>query len=94
MLSSVLSSEKAIRVNIAIMRTFVALRRYALETSQLTEKIADLERKYDKEFADINEVLKFLGEENQQRADEIATLQPASPQPPDWSDRPRIGFKP
>ena len=94
MLSSVLNSEKAIRVNIAIMRTFVALRRYALEHSQLAEKIAELEKKYDKEFADINEVLKFLGEENQQRTDEIATLQPDPPQPPDWSERPRIGFKP
>ena len=93
MLSSVLNSEKAIRVNIAIMRTFVALRRYALTYSELAEKIAELERKFEKEFSDINEVLKFLAEENQQRTDDIAALQSDPPRPPDWTDRPRIGFK-
>lgn len=93
MRSGILNSERAIRVNIAIMRTFVALRRYALTYSELVEKIADLERKFEKEFSDINEVLKFLGEENQQRSDEIAALQSTPPQSPDWSDRPRIGYK-
>lgn len=93
MLSSVLNSERAIRVNIAIMRTFVALRRYALTYSELAEKIKELEQKFEKEFSDINEVLKFLAEENQQHTDDIAALQADTPHPPGWNERPRIGFK-
>lgn len=41
----------------------------------------------------INEVLRWLGEENQMRADEIAALQPDKENPGDWQNRPRIGFK-
>lgn len=86
MLSSVLRSEKAIQVNIAIMRSFVALRRYALT-------YAELETRFEREFADVHEVLRWLGEENQARANEIAALQHEEPQPRDWQNRPRIGFK-
>ena len=70
MLSSVLRSEKAIDTNVAIMRAFVALRRYAMTFDELAAKIIS----HDKELADINEVLRWLGEENQARADEIKAL--------------------
>lgn len=93
MLSSVLKSEAAIQVNIAIMRAFVAVRRYALTYSELAQKIAELEARSEQEFADVNEVLKWLGEENQARADEIKVLQAGDAQPDDWQNRPRIGFK-
>lgn len=93
MLSSVVRSEKAIQVNIAIMRTFVALRRYALTYAELSENITRLEAKFEKEFADIHEVLKWLGEENQSRANEIAALQTEKPRVDGWENRPRIGFK-
>lgn len=86
MLSSILKSRKAIQVNIAIMRAFVEFRRYALTYTEL-------EAKFEKEFADIHEVLKWLGEENQARADEIAALQTENPRTEDWQNRRLIGFK-
>jgi len=47
MLSSVLNSERAIRVNIMIMRAFVKLKEFLLTHKDLAEKIAALEKKYD-----------------------------------------------
>ena len=94
MLSTVLNSETAIRVNIAIMRAFVALNRYALTYAELSLKIAEMEARMGRELADINEVLRWLGEENQARYDEIQTLQTEDEPPADtWHNRPLIGFK-
>ena len=90
MLSSVLRSEKAIHVNIAIMRAFVAMRRFALTFSELAEKVAELERTQQADMADVNEVLRWLGEENQARASEIAALEPT---PKAWEARRAIGFQ-
>jgi adenine specific DNA methylase Mod len=50
MLSSVLNSEHAIRVNIAIMRAFVQLRRRLATHEDLARKLAELEKKYDAKF--------------------------------------------
>jgi len=50
MLSSVLRSQRAIDVNIAIMRTFVRLRRISLSHEELARKLSALERKYDSQF--------------------------------------------
>jgi len=93
MLSSVLHSKKAIQVNIAIMRAFVEFRHNAFTYAELIQKIADLEIKFEREFADIHEVLKWLAEENQSRSDEISALQNSPPPPDDWHNRPRIGYK-
>jgi len=60
MLSSVLKSDKAVQVNIAIMRTFIAIRQYALNYQDLKEKIEAIESKYDKSFEDINHALNYL----------------------------------
>lgn len=92
MLSGVLNSPKAIQVNIAIIKVFMALRRYALTFVELAQKIADLESKFDREFADINEVLKWLGEENQARANEIKALE-TDDKKSGWQNRSPIGFK-
>ena len=43
MLSSVMRSDKAISVNIAIMRAFVFMRQYALTHKDLTDKLKELE---------------------------------------------------
>ena len=51
MLSSVLRSEQAIKVNIAIMRAFVQLRRFINDYSDLVEKINRMEEQYDQQFA-------------------------------------------
>ena len=63
MLSSVLNSDKAIEVNIAIMRTFVLIRQHALHYKDLHEKLQKLEKKYNKNFKEIYHALNLLLEE-------------------------------
>jgi hypothetical protein len=53
MLSSVLRSSRAVEVNIAIMRTFVQLRRLMDGNAELARKIESLEKKYDEKFATV-----------------------------------------
>ena len=60
MLSSVLRSERAVEVNIAIMRTFVQLRRLMDTNRDLARKIEKLEEKYDEKFAVVFEAIKQL----------------------------------
>ena len=60
MLSSVLNSERAILVNIQIMRAFVVLRRTALTYIGLKRKIEAMENKYDGNFKVVFEALKQL----------------------------------
>lgn len=63
MLSSVLRSPRAIEVNIAIMRTFVQLRRLMDSNALLAEKIESLERKYanhDQQFQIVFDAIKRL----------------------------------
>lgn len=60
MLSSVLNSERAIQVNIQIMRTFTKLREMLTIHRELREKIEKLEKKYDKQFRIIFDVMKKL----------------------------------
>ncbi len=63
MLSSVLRSPRAVEVNIAIMRTFVQLRRLMDSNQLLAEKIDNLERKYaehDQNFTLVFDAIKQL----------------------------------
>ena len=63
MLSSVLNSERAIEVNIAIMRAFVRLREIMSTHKDLARKLADLERKlgeHDEKFAVVFEAIRQL----------------------------------
>jgi hypothetical protein len=64
MLSGILNSEVAINVNIAIMRTFVMIRRFAIEHKELNFKLLEMESKYEKQFSDIYEALNFLNIED------------------------------
>lgn len=66
MLSSVLKSEKAIEVNIAIMRAFVFIRKFALSHKELTEKLLELEKKYDMHFKDVYEAINYLMQKDYQ----------------------------
>lgn len=50
MLSSVLRSQRAVEVNIAIMGTFIQLRRLMDSNRELAREIRDLEKKYDGQF--------------------------------------------
>jgi ORF6N domain-containing protein len=60
MLSSVLRSSRAVEVNIAIMRTFVQLRRLMDTNRDLARKIDALERKYDEQFSVVFAAIKEL----------------------------------
>jgi hypothetical protein len=79
MLSGILNSEKAIEVNIAIMRAFVFMRQYALTHKDLTEKLQELENKYDKQFKDVYEAISFLLQKDNQETEQ--------------KQRKRIGYK-
>ena len=60
MLSSVLNSERAINVNIQIIRTFTKLREMIESNKDLKEKMEDLEKKYDKQFHIVFDAIKRL----------------------------------
>ena len=79
MLSSVLNSEKAIQINIAIMRTFVRIKQVLATHKELAEKLKELEQevgKHNKLIIEIFEIIKQL------------TQPPILPKP-----KPQIGFK-
>ena len=80
MLSSILNSEKAIDVNIAIISTFVLVKQSVLDYKDLSENLKKLERKSIKNFKEIFTALNYLITTKQ----EEKTLK----------DRKRIGFKP
>ena len=67
MLSSVLRSPRAVEVNIAIMRTFVQLRRLMDSNRDLARKIESLERRYDEQFATVFDAIKRLIAEDDSR---------------------------
>lgn len=60
MLSSVLRSERAIQVNIAIMRAFVRLRELIGSNKILSRRLAELEKKYDAQFRVVFEAIREL----------------------------------
>lgn len=60
MLSSVLNSKRAIAMNVAIMRTFIALRRLAKNYSTIVAKLKEMEGKYDKQFKEVYELIHAL----------------------------------
>lgn len=62
MLSSVLSSPRAVQVNIAIMRAFVQLRQMAGDHKDLLRKVNEMERKYDDQFKVVFSAIKRLME--------------------------------
>ena len=79
MLSSILKSKKALEVNISIMRAFVFVRQYALSHKDLTNKLKKMERKYNRRFKDVYEVMNYLLQKDKQETEQ--------------QKRKRIGFK-
>lgn len=79
MLSGILNSDKAIDVNISIMRAFVLIRHFALSHKELTAKLKKLETKYNKQFKDVYEALNYLIQKDKQEVEQ--------------RERKRIGFK-
>jgi hypothetical protein len=60
MLSSVVHSNRAIHVNIEIMRAFVRLRQLLASNTELSRKLAALERKYDAQFKVVFDAIREL----------------------------------
>jgi len=79
MLSSVLNTDRAIEVNISIMRAFVMMRQWALTHQELSARLDALEQQYGQKFSDIEQVLNFLIQKDQKKAQQ--------------QQRDRIGFK-
>ena len=79
MLSSILRSKKAIQVNITIMRAFVFIRKYTLSHKDLTDKLKEIENKFDRQFKDVYEAINFLLQKDKQETQQ--------------KERKQIGFK-
>ncbi len=77
MLSTVLNSERAIQVNITIMRSFVKLREVLLTHKELAQKLEELERKYQLHETDIQVIFEAIRK---------------LLEPPDEPPRPRFGM--
>jgi phage regulator Rha-like protein len=60
MLSSVLNSDRAIEVNVQIMRAFVKLREMLSTHKDLARKLADMEKKYDAQFKVVFDAIRQL----------------------------------
>jgi hypothetical protein len=65
MLSSVLNSDRAIEVNIAIMRAFVELRKIIASNKELARKLDELEKKYDEQFRIVFDAIRALIEHDE-----------------------------
>jgi len=62
MLSSVLHSERAVQVNIAIMRAFVRLRELAASHKDVHQRLDEMEQKYDAHFKVVFDAIRALME--------------------------------
>ena len=60
MLSSVLNSQRAVQVNIQIMRVFVKIKEMMISHKDLARKIEEMETKYDYQFKVVFEAIKQL----------------------------------
>jgi hypothetical protein len=78
MLSSVLRSDRAAQVNVAIMRTFVQLRRILASHADLARKLEALEKKYDAKFRVVFDAIRELMAETKKPRRELGfhTLMP------------------
>lgn len=79
MLASVLRSKKAIQTNIAIVEAFISLKEFVLNYKELSDKLKELESRYDKNFKDIYQAINFLIEKEKQSSQQ--------------KDRTKIGYK-
>jgi hypothetical protein len=60
MLSSVLHSQRAVQVNIAIMRAFVKLRNLLASNRDLSRRLNEMEKKYDGQFKVVFDAIRGL----------------------------------
>jgi len=65
MLSGILRSKRAVKVNVQIIRIFVKLRKALIHYKDLKEKIEKMEKKYDEQFQEVFEAIKLLIKEEE-----------------------------
>lgn len=82
MLSGILNSEKAISMNIAIMRAFVEIRRVILKENYVAEQIKQLKNHLGEHDTQLNQIYDALENLLDEKASERK-----------WNDRERIGFR-
>ena len=71
MLSAVLNSQRAVQTSVLIMRAFVLMRQWALEYQDLQEKLTDLEKRFGQKFTDIEQVLNYLIQKDQNQVQQV-----------------------
>ncbi len=69
MLSSILRSDRAVQVNVAIMRSFVRLRKIISTHKKLAQKLEKLEKKYDAKFRIVFEAIKEMMKDHRDDGD-------------------------
>ena len=79
MLANVLKSKKARKTAVAIVRAFIALKKFALNYTEIDDKLKELELKYNKQFKDVYEAINYLMQKNTRQKEQ--------------NERKRIGFK-
>jgi phage regulator Rha-like protein len=82
MLSSVLTSERAIEINIQIMRTFTKLREILNTHKDLREKIIDIEKKlviHDLSIERVFEAIELMLDQPKKRVKDIGFIKPEKP---------------
>ncbi|RZK90575.1 MAG: ORF6N domain-containing protein [Pedobacter sp.] len=82
MLSGVLRSEKAVEMNIAIMRAFVDIRKILLKQSNINEQLKEIKERIGEHDVQLNELYDAM---DNLLDEKIAQLK--------WKDREKIGFK-
>ncbi len=82
MLSGIINSDKAINMNIAIMRAFVDVRRLLLKQTDLKEQLKEIKQRLGEHDAQLNNIYDAM----ENLLDEKAAQRK-------WEDRVRIGFK-
>ena len=82
MLASVLKSDKARKMNIAIVRAFIAMRKFIVQYGDLLEQLKELSERVGNHDAQLNQIY-----------DAIENLLDEKQEQKSWKDRERIGFK-
>jgi hypothetical protein len=86
MLASILKSECAIKMNIAIVKAFIAMKKLIATNTDLAQRFEAFENRHNSEILQIQEAIEFLIDDTQQ-------LKQTKTTKANWEERDRIGFK-
>lgn len=86
MAASILKSEKAVKMNIAIVRAFISLRKFAAQYGDIIEQLSELKERIGNHDAQLNQIYEAL----ENLLDERVEVQQKKDT---WKNRERIGFK-